>query len=212
MNFEQVRNKMEEILDKPKKLNIAEDILELPYEINNEKEKMSLYSQINKELKLKNEEIFNLLNETKMYCDNEIMKNEGNLILLNNNQNEDRDNNRYSILKRPSNASSTNRYNFMSYNFSSKKNINENNLDLLKDIQESMEHSNLNLYQILSDFKSKEKMDSINIKDIPTALKIASIDTNEDEVTHLLDILYMPKTKEINIKDFLIKVLLYKVD
>ena len=212
MNFEQVRNKMEEILDKPKKLNIAEDILELPYEINNEKEKMSLYSQINKELKLKNEEIFNLLNETKMYCDNEIMKNEGNLILLNNNQNEDRDNNRYSILKRPSNASSTNKYNFMSYNFSSKKNINENNLDLLKDIQESMEHSNLNLYQILSDFKSKEKMDSINIKDIPTALKIASIDTNEDEVTHLLDILYMPKTKEINIKDFLIKVLLYKVD
>ena len=211
MKYDQVKNKMEEILDKPKKLNIAEDILELPYEINYEKEKMSLYSQMVKELKLKNNEIFNLLNETKIYCDNEIMKNEGNLILLNNNQNNEKNNNRYSILKRPSNISS-NRYNYMSYDFPIKKNINNKNLDLLKDIQELMEHGDLNLYQILSDYKSKEKMDCINIKDIPLALKIASIDTNVDEVNHLLDILYMSRTNPINIKDFLIKVLLFQID
>ena len=212
MKFDQVKNKMEEILDKPKKLNIAEDILELPYEINNEKEKMSLYSQMVKELKMKNNEIFNLLNETKIYCDNEMMKNEGNLVLLNNNQDNDKNNNRYSILKRPSNTSG-NKYNYMSYDISMKKKINNNkNLDLLKDIQELMEHGDLNLYQILSDYKSKEKMDCINLKDIPSALKIASIDTNVDEVNSLLDILYMPRTNPVNIKDFLIKVLLYQIE
>ena len=211
MKFEQVKSKMEDVLDKPKKLNIAEDILELPYEINYEKEKMSLYSQMKKELKSKNNEIFNLLNETKLYCDNEIMKNEGNLVLLNNNQNTDKNNNRYSILKRPSNTSG-NRYNYTNYDYSSRKNINNKNLDLLKDIQELMEHGDLNLYQILSDYKSKEKLDCINIKDIPSALKIASIDTNVDEVNHLLDILYMPRVNPINIKDFLIKVLLYQID
>ena len=215
MKFDQVKNKMEEVLDKPKKLNISEDLLELPYEINNEKEKMSLYSQMKKELKQKNDEIFNLLNETKLYCDNEIMKNEGNLVLLNNNQNNEKiNNNRYSggILKRPSNASS-NKYNYMSYDFTTKKfNKNNNNLDLLKDIQELMEHGDLNLYQILTDYKSKEKIDCINIKDIPLALKIASIDTNIDEVSHLLEILYMPRNNPINIKEFLIKVLLYKIE
>ena len=212
MKFDQLKNKMEEILDKPKKLNIAEDILELPYEINNEKEKMSLYSQMVKELKMKNNEIFNLLNETKIYCDNEMMKNEGNLVLLNNNQDNDKNNNRYSILKRPSNTSG-NKYNYMSYDISTKKKINNNkNLDLLKDIQELMEHGDLNLYQILSDYKSKEKMDCINLKDIPSALKIASIDTNVDEVNSLLDILYMPRTNPVNIKDFLIKVLLYQIE
>ena len=205
MNFEQVKNKMEEILDKPKKLNIAEDILELPYEINSEKEKMSLYSQMMKELKLKNNEIFNLLNETKLYCDNEIMKNEGNLVLLKNNQNNDRSNNRYSVLK-------SNKYNIANYDFGSKRSVDNKNLDLLKDIKELMEHGDLNLYQVLSDYKSKEKMDCINIKDIPTALKIASIDTNVDEVNHLLDILYMPRNNFVNIKDFLIKVLLYKIE
>ena len=211
MKFDQVKNKMEEILDKPKKLNIAEDILELPYEINYEKEKMSLYSQMVKELKLKNNEIFNLLNETKLYCDNEILKNEGNLILLNNqNQNNEKNNNRYSILKRPSNASGS-RYNYGSYDLSLKNKINKN-LDLLKDIQELMEHGDLNLYQILSDYKSKEKMDCINIKDIPQALKISSIDTNVDEVSHLLDILVISRVNPINIKEFLIKVLLYKTD
>ena len=211
MKYEQVKNKMEEILDKPKKLNISEDFLELPYEINNEKTKMSLYSQMVKELKIKNNEIFNLLNETKLYCDNEIMKNEGNLVLLNSNQANEKNNNRYSILKRPSN-SSANKYNYISYDFSQKKTINNKNLDLLKDIQLLMEHENLNLYQILSDYKSKEKFDCINIKDIPTALKIARIDTNIDEVNNLLDILYIPKVNPINIKDFLIKVLLYKSD
>ena len=211
MKFDQVKNKMEEILDKPKKLKIAEDILELPYEINNEKEKMSLYSQMKKELKQKNDEIFNLLNETKLYCEHEIMKSENNLVLLNNNQNNENNNDRYNVLKRPSNTSG-NYYNYNNYEFSLKKNINNKNLDLLKDIQELMEHGDLNLYQILSDFKSKEKMDSINIKDIPTALKIASIDTDVDEVNHLLDILYIPRTNPINIKDFLIKVLLYKID
>ena len=75
-----------------------------------------------------------------------------------------------------------------------------------------MEHGDLNLYQVLSDYKSKDKMDCINIKDIPTALKIASIDTNVDEVNHLLDILYMPRNSFVNIKDFLIKVLLYKIE
>ena len=60
---------------------------------------MSLYSQMVKELKMKNNEIFNLLNETKIYCDNEMMKNERNLVLLNNNQNVEKNNNRYSILK-----------------------------------------------------------------------------------------------------------------
>ena len=211
MNFEQVKKKMEEILDKPKKLNIADDILELPYEINYEKEKMSLYSQMVKELKLKNTEIFNLLNETKIYCDNEIMKNEGNLVLLNNNQNNENKNNRYSILKRPSNSSGS-KYNYVNFDLSTKKKFNNKNLDLLKDIQDVMEHGDLNLYQILSDFKSKEKMDSINIKDIPSALKIAHIDTNIDEVNHLLDIIYLPRTNPVNIKDFLIKVLLYKID
>jgi hypothetical protein len=75
-----------------------------------------------------------------------------------------------------------------------------------------MEHGDLNLYQILSDYKSKEKMDCINIKDIPQALKIASIDTNVDEVSHLLDILVISRVNPINIKEFLIKVLLYKTD
>ena len=164
-----------------------------------------------KELKLKNNEIFNLLNETKLYCDNEILKNEGNLILLNNqNQNNEKNNNRYSILKRPSNASGS-RYNYGTYDLSLKNKINKN-LDLLKDIQELMEHGDLNLYQILSDYKSKEKMDCINIKDIPQALKIASIDTNVDEVSHLLDILVISRVNPINIKEFLIKVLLYKTD
>ena len=214
MKYDQVKNKMEEILDKPKKLNIAEDILELPYEINNEKEKMSIYSQMVKELKVKNNEIFNLLNETKSYCEKEMLKNEGNLVLLNNNQNDERNNNRYSILKK-SNTSVANRK-FMSLinldNSFKKKMTTTKNLDLLKDIQELMEHGDLNLYQILSDYKSKDKMDCINIKDVPTALKIASIDTNVDEVNHLLDILYIPRENNINIKDFLIKVLLYKTD
>ena len=214
MKFEQVKTKMEEIMDKPKKLNIAEDILELPYEINYEKEKMSLYSQMKKELKFKNNEIFTLLNETKLYCDNEIMKNEGNLIFFNNNQNNDKNNYRYSsILKKPSQSNiAGNRYNYMSYDNTTKKYVNNKNLDLLKDIQELMEHGDLNLYQILSDYKSKEKMDCINIKDIPSALKIASIDTNIDEVSHLLEILYMPRINPINIKEFLIKVLLYKIE
>ena len=75
-----------------------------------------------------------------------------------------------------------------------------------------MEHGDLNLYQILSDYKSKEKMDCINIQDIPIALKIASIDTNIDEVNNLLDILLMPKKNLVNIKDFLINVLLYKTN
>ena len=141
-----------------------------------------------------------------------MMKNEGNLVLLNNNQDNDKNNNRYSILKRPSNTSG-NKYNYMSYDISTKKKINNNkNLDLLKDIQELMEHGDLNLYQILSDYKSKEKMDCINLKDIPSALKIASIDTNVDEVNSLLDILYMPRTNPVNIKDFLIKVLLYQIE
>ena len=85
-------------------------------------------------------------------------------------------------------------------------------MDLLKDIQELMEHGDLNLYQILSDFKSKEKSDSINIQDIPQALKIASIDTNVDEVNNLLDLLLMPKKNLVDIKDFLINVLLYKIN
>ena len=92
------------------------------------------------------------------------MKNEGNLVVLNTNnnnlnQNLEKSNNRYSILKRPSNASG-NKYNAMSYDFNLKNDLNNNNLDLLKDIQELMEHGDLNLYQILSDYKSKEKMDT----------------------------------------------------
>ena len=216
LKFELVKNKMEEILEKPKKLNISDEILELPYEINYEKEKMNLYSQMMNELKDKNNEIFSLLNDTKVYIDNQIMKNQGNLVLLNNNintinQNMEKSNNRYSILKRPSNASG-NKYNYMSYDFNLKNELNNQNLDLLKDIQELMEHGDLNLYQILSDFKSKDKSDSINIQDIPQALKIASIDTNIDEVNNLLDILSMPKKNLVNIKDFLINVLLYKIN
>ena len=57
MKFEKVKNRMEELLDKPKKLNISEEILELPYEINYENEKMNLYSQMMTELKDKNSEI-----------------------------------------------------------------------------------------------------------------------------------------------------------
>ena len=75
-----------------------------------------------------------------------------------------------------------------------------------------MEHGDLNLYQILSDFKSREKIDCINVEDIPPALKIASIDTNVDEVNNLLDILSMPKKNLVNIKDFLINVLIYKTN
>jgi hypothetical protein len=216
MKFESVKNKMEELLAKPKKLNISDDILQLPYEINYEKEKMNIYTQMLTELKSKNNEIFDLLNDTKVYIDNQIMKNEGNLVVLNTNnnnlnQNLEKSNNRYSILKRPSNASG-NKYNAMSYDFNLKNDLNNNNLDLLKDIQELMEHGDLNLYQILSDYKSKEKMDCINIQDIPIALKIASIDTNVDEVNNLLDILLMPKKNLVNIKDFLINVLLYKTN
>jgi len=216
MKFEVVKNKMEELLDKPKKLNIPDDILDLPYEINYEKEKMSLYSQMMNELRDKNNEIYNLINDTKVYVDNQVMKNQGNLVLLNsninnNNQNMEKSNNRYSILKRPSNASG-NKYNYNSYDMPLKNDLNDKNLDLLKDIQELMEHGDLNLYQILSDFKSKEKYDSINIQDIPQALKIASIDTNIDEVNNLLDILSMPKKNLVNIKDFLINVLLYKIN
>ena len=216
MKFEVVKNKMEELLDKPKKLNIPDDILDLPYEINYEKEKMSLYSQMMNELRDKNNEIYNLINDTKVYVDNQVMKNQGNLVLLNsninnNNQNMEKSNNRYSILKRPSNASG-NKYNYNSYDIPLKNDLNDKNLDLLKDIQELMEHGDLNLYQILSDFKSKEKYDSINIQDIPQALKIASIDTNIDEVNNLLDILSMPKKNLVNIKDFLINVLLYKIN
>jgi hypothetical protein len=216
MKFESVKNKMEELLAKPKKLNISDDILQLPYEINYEKEKMNIYTQMLTELKSKNNEIFDLLNDTKVYIDNQIMKNEGNLVVLNTNnnnlnQNLEKSNNRYSILKRPSNASG-NKYNAMSYDFNLKNDLNNNNLDLLKDIQELMEHGDLNLYQILSDYKSKEKMDCINIQDIPIALKIASIDTNIDEVNNLLDILLMPKKNLVNIKDFLINVLLYKTN
>ena len=216
MKFEVVKNKMEELLDKPKKLNIPDDILDLPYEINYEKEKMSLYSQMMNELRDKNNEIYNLINDTKAYVDNQVMKNQGNLVLLNsninnNNQNMEKSNNRYSILKRPSNASG-NKYNYNSYDIPLKNDLNDKNLDLLKDIQELMEHGDLNLYQILSDFKSKEKYDSINIQDIPQALKIASIDTNIDEVNNLLDILSMPKKNLVNIKDFLINVLLYKIN
>ena len=126
MKYDQVKNKMEEILDKPKKLNIAEDILELPYEINKEKEKMSIYSQMVKELKVKNNEIFNLLNETKSYCENEMMKNEGNLVLINNKQNDERNNNnRYDILKK--NIASSVKSKLMSYvnidNSFKKKNV-----------------------------------------------------------------------------------------
>ena len=216
MKFEVVKNKMEELLDKPKKLNIPDDILDLPYEINYEKEKMSLYSQMINELRDKNNEIYNLINDTKAYVDNQVMKNQGNLVLLNsninnNNQNMEKSNNRYSILKRPSNASG-NKYNYNSYDMPLKNDLNDKNLDLLKDIQELMEHGDLNLYQILSDFKSKEKYDSISIQDIPQALKIASIDTNIDEVNNLLDILSMPKKNLVNIKDFLINVLLYKIN
>ena len=216
MKFEVVKNKMEELLDKPKKLNIPDDILDLPYEINYEKEKMSLYSQMMNELRDKNNEIYNLINDTKVYVDNQVMKNQRNLVLLNsninnNNQNMEKSNNRYSILKRPSNASG-NKYNYNSYDMPLKNDLNDKNLDLLKDIQELMEHGDLNLYQILSDFKSKEKYDSINIQDIPQALKIASIDTNIDEVNNLLDILSMPKKNLVNIKDFLINVLLYKIN
>ena len=216
MKFEVVKNKMEELLDKPKKLNIPDDILDLPYEINYEKEKMSLYSQMMNELRDKNNEIYNLINDTKAYVDNQVMKNQGNLVLLNsninnNNQNMEKSNNRYSILKRPSNASG-NKYNYNSYDMPLKNDLNDKNLDLLKDIQELMEHGDLNLYQILSDFKSKEKYDSISIQDIPQALKIASIDTNIDEVNNLLDILSMPKKNLVNIKDFLINVLLYKIN
>ena len=69
MKFEKVKNRMEELLDKPKKLNISEEILELPYEINYEKEKMNLYSQMMTELKDKNSEIYNLLNDTKAYVE-----------------------------------------------------------------------------------------------------------------------------------------------
>ena len=216
MKFEKVKNRMEELLDKPKKLNIPEEILELPYEINYEKEKMNLYSQMMTELKDKNSEIYNLLNDTKAYVESQVMKNQGNLVLLNNNinnnnQNMEKSNNRYSILKRPSNASQ-NKNNYTSYDYPNKNNINDKNLDLLKDIQELMEHGDLNLYQILSDFKSKEKSDSINIQDIPQALKIASIDTNVDEVNNLLDLLLMPKKNLVDIKDFLINVLLYKIN
>ena len=169
------------------------------------------------ELKDKNSEIYNLLNDTKAYVESQILKNQGNLVLLNNNinnnnQNMEKSNNRYSILKRPSNASQ-NKNTYMSYDYPVKNNdFNDKNLDLLKDIQELMEHGDLNLYQILSDFKSKEKSDSINIQDIPQALKIASIDTNVDEVNNLLDILLMPKKHLVNIKDFLINVLLYKIN
>ena len=85
MKFEVVKNKMEELLDKPKKLNIPDDILDLPYEINYEKEKMSLYSQMMNELRDKNNEIYNLINDTKVYVDNQVMKNQGNLVLLNSN-------------------------------------------------------------------------------------------------------------------------------
>ena len=93
-----------------------------------------------------------------------------------------------------------NKNTYMSYDYPIKNNdFNDKNLDLLKDIQELMEHGDLNLYQILSDFKSKEKSDSINIQDIPQALKIASIDTNVDEVNNLLDILLMPKKHLVNI-------------
>ena len=216
MQFEKVKNRMEELLDKPKKLNISDEILELPYEINYEKEKMVLYSQMMNELKDKNNEIYNLLNDTKAYVESQVMKNQGNLVLLNNNinnnnQNMEKSNNRYSILKRPSNASQ-NKNNYTSYDYTNKNNINDKNLDLLKDIQELMEHGDLNLYQILSDFKSKEKSDSINIQDIPQALKIASIDTNVDEVNNLLDLLLMPKKNLVDIKDFLINVLLYKIN
>ena len=192
--------------------------MDLPYEINYEKEKMSLYSQMMNELREKNNEIYNLINDTKVYVDDQIMKNQGNLVLLNsnitnnnNNQNMEKSNNRYSILKRPSNASG-NKYNYNSNDIPLKHDLNDKNLDLLKDIQELMEHGDLNLYQILSDFKSKEKYDSINIQDIPQALKIASIDTNIDEVNNLLDILSMPKKNLVNIKDFLINVLLYKIN
>ena len=190
--------------------------MDLPYEINYEKEKMSLYSQMMNELRDKNDEIYNLINDTKAYVDNQVMKNQGNLVLLNsninnNNQNMEKSNNRYSILKRPSNASG-NKYNYNSYDMPLKNDLNDKNLDLLKDIQELMEHGDLNLYQILSDFKSKEKYDSISIQDIPQALKIASIDTNIDEVNNLLDILSMPKKNLVNIKDFLINVLLYKIN
>ena len=164
-----------------------------------------------KELKMKNNEIFNLLNETKIYCDNEMMKNERNLVLLNNNQNVEKNNNRYSILKLPSNARGS-KYNYMSYDFSLKKKLNSKILDLLKDIQELMKYGYLNLYQILSDYKSKEKIDFTYIKDISSALKIASIDTNVDEVNNLLDISHMPRTNPIDIKDFLIKVLLYQIE
>ena len=214
MRYETVKNKMEEILDKPKKLNIADDLLELPYEINHEKKKMSSYNQMLTELKSKDDEIFNLLNETKVYNDNKIIKNE-NLVLLNNNninQNMEKSNNRYSsILKKQYNASG-NKNNYMSYDNTLKNNLTNKNLDLLKDIQELMEHGDLNLYQILSDFKDKNNMNCVNINDIPQALKIASIDTNVDEVNNLLDVLGMQKNNLINIKDFLINVLLYKVD
>jgi predicted patatin/cPLA2 family phospholipase len=137
------------------------------------------------------------------------------LILLNNNninQNMEKSNNRYSsILKKQYNASG-NKNNYMSYDNTLTNNLTNKNLDLLKDIQELMEHGDLNLYQILSDFKDKNNMNCVNINDIPQALKIASIDTNVDEVNNLLDVLGMQKNNLINIKDFLINVLLYKVD
>ena len=93
-----------------------------------------------------------------------------------------------------------------------KFNLNNKNLDLMKDMKEAIEHSGLNMYQILSDYKNKENVECISIKDIPLALKKASIDTNVDEVNNLLDVVFIPRSNPINIKDLLIKVLLYKLD
>ena len=210
MKYEKMKEKMENILDKPKKLKIDENILELPYEINNEKEKMIKYAQIVKELKMKNNEIFNLLNETKVYCDNEIMKKEQNLIVLSNKdyQNDEKSNNRYSTLKRPSNASSNKFY--VGNDLSIKKTITQSNYyDLLKRIQDIMEED-LNLYQIFSDYKSEEKMDCIDINEIPNVLSLVGINTDLNEVNHLLDLLGIQRGLYINIKNFLIKVILYK--
>ena len=178
---------------------------------------MSEYSQMVNELKLKNNEIYNLLNDTKIYCENEINRSDGNLVLINNpaniNVNSYGSNSSFNRNNRYNNIQNKNYYNSMDIIGNNRNfNLNNKNLDLMKDMKEAIEHSGLNMYQILSDYKNKENADCIDIKDIPIALKKASIDTNVEEVNNLLDVVYIPRNNKINIKDLLIKVLLYKLD
>lgn len=207
MKFDETKQKMEMALDKPKKLNIPADILELPSDIAKQKEKIIYYNQLKKELQSKNDEIYNLLNDTKIYCDNENAKIRNNLVLINSNNSnnilsENKKNNRYDLFK--SNLTGIVKQNFFKSN--------DKSVDLLKDIQESIGHSGLNMYEVLSDFHSEEKKDCINIKDLPTALKNFDIDTNIDEVNALLQLLQISKVEPIDIKNLIIKVLLYKSD